>query len=258
MFYKGEIYPIYVPDNEMSFQPIWKLDGKKEISAMEFDALKGILGFSLEEIPKEDIYTTSGHKILSGELSSTDPNVKAAAGLSALLGLTQFTLSSLSKSEVTVIFQSSEGGNRGTICVGNSEDRATFQNWNYNIPMDTYRDSEPGIGKIWASDYAAGIYKIASGKDVPNPDGTYTITGTLDERHKDTNISGYLSYSADGKLMYTPLTYSGDKAYIESVDGFMEFGRTQILDFSDKLSTPSFADKDSQKLLEELLKGANE
>lgn len=237
---------------------IWKLDGKKEISAMEFDALEGILGFSLEEIPKEDIYTTSGHKVLSGELSSTDPNVKAAAGLSALLGLTQFTLSSLSKSEVTVIFQSSEGGNRGTICVGNSEDRATFQNWNYNIPMDTYRDSEPGIGKIWASDYAAGIYKIASGKDVPNPDGTYTITGTLDERHKDTNISGYLSYSTDGKLMYTPLTYSGDKAYIESVDGFMEFGRTQILDFSDKLSTPSFADEDSQKLLEELLKGENE
>ena len=96
LFYKGEIYPIYVPDNEISFQPIWKLDGKKEISAMEFDALEGILGFSLEEIPKEDIYTTSGHKVLSGELSSTDPNVKAAVGLSALLGLTQFTLSSLS------------------------------------------------------------------------------------------------------------------------------------------------------------------
>ena len=32
----------------------------------------------------------------------------------------------------------------------------------------------------------------------------------------------------------------------------------QILDFSDKLSTPSFADEDSQKLLEELLKGENE
>lgn len=30
LFYKGEIYPIYVPDNEMSFQPIWKLDGKKK------------------------------------------------------------------------------------------------------------------------------------------------------------------------------------------------------------------------------------
>ena len=45
---------------------------------------------------------------------------------------------------------------------------------------------------------------------------------------------------------------------IESVDGFMELGRTQILDFSDKLSTPSFADEDSQKLLEELLKGENE
>ena len=45
---------------------------------------------------------------------------------------------------------------------------------------------------------------------------------------------------------------------IESVDGFMEFVRTQILDFSDKLSTPSFADEDSQKLLEELLKGENE
>lgn len=35
----------------------------------------------------------------------------------------------------------------------------------------------------------------------------------------------------------------------------MEFGRTQILDFSDKLFTPSLADEDSQKLFEELLKG---
>ncbi len=90
--------------------------------------------------------------------------------------------------------------------------------------MDTYRDSEPGIGKIWTSDYAAGIYKIDLGKDVPNPDGTRTITGTLDERHRDTNDSGCLSYSMGGKLMYTPLTYS-----------------------SDELSIPSFADEDSQK-----------
>lgn len=76
----------------------------------------------------------------------------------------------------------------------------------------------------------------------------------LDERHKDTLISGYLSYSSDGKLMYTPLVYSGDKAYIESVDGFFEFGRTRILDFTDKLSNPSYADEKSQKLLEEILK----
>lgn len=46
----------------------------------------------------------------------------------------------------------------------------------------------------------------------------------LDERHKDTNSSGYLLYSTGGKLMYTPLTYS-----------------------SDELSIPSFADEDSQK-----------
>ena len=54
--------------------------------------------------------------------------------------------------------------------------------------------------------------------------------------------------------MYTPLVYSGDKAYIESVDGFFEFGRTRILDFTDKLSNPSYADEKSQKLLEEILK----
>ena len=118
-----------------------------------------------------------------------------------------------------------------------------------------------GIEKAINSTYATIIKVIA---DIQNNQenniklDTSVTTGTLDERHKDTNISGYLSYSTDGKLMYTPLTYSGDKAYIESVDGFMEFGRTQILDFSDKLSTPSFADEDSQKLLEELLKGENE
>lgn len=255
LFYKGEIYPIYVPNNEVTFQPVWSLDGKKEISNFEVDVGEGILGFSLEEIPKANTYTKSGYKSLPGELSSQSQNVKAAAGLSALLGLTQFTLSSLSKSEVTVVFESSENGKRGTICVGSSDDRLIFQDWNYNVPIDTYRDSESALGKIWASDYAAGIYKLVSGKEVPDSEGTYTITGTLDERHRETYISGYLSYASDGKLMYTPLTYSGDKAYIEEVNGFLDFGRTRILDFSDKLSTPSFASEENQELLEELLRG---
>lgn len=162
-------------------------------------------------------------------------------------------LSSLSKSEVVISFQSSDSDTRRSIiAVGNSDIRNKFQNWNYNAVRDTYRESEGAMGKIWASDYAAGIYKIASGKEVPDPDGTYTIRGQLDERHKDTTMSGYLSYSSDGKLMYTPIVYSGDKAYIESVDGFLEFGRTEILDFTDKLSNPSYADETSQQLFEQL------
>ena len=40
--------------------------------------------------------------------------------------------------------------------------------------------------------------------------------------------------------------------------GLWSLAEHKILDFSDKLSTPSFADEDSQKLLEELLKGENE
>lgn len=66
------------------------------------------------------------------------------------------------------------------------------------------------------------IWKVDGKEEVPDSDGTYTITSTLDERHKDTNISGYLSYGSDGRLMYTPLVYSGDKAYIQSVNGFLK------------------------------------
>lgn len=255
LFYKGEIYPIYVPDNQISFQPIWKLDGKKEISSVDFDFWAGVLELNLEEIPKEKLYTNSYQQISSGTLSSSDKNVKEAAVLHAVVGLGNFLISSLDKTEVVISFQTSDGDiRRSIIAVGNSDVRNNFQNWNYNVLRDTYSESEGAIGKKWASDYAAGVYKLASGKEVPDPDGTYTIRGQLDERHKDTLISGYLSYSSDGKLMYTPLVYSGDKAYIESVDGFFEFGRTRILDFTDKLSNPSYADEKSQKLLEEILK----
>jgi len=169
--------------------------------------------------------------------------------------LGNFLISSLDKTEVVISFQTSDGDiRRSIITVGNSDVRNNFQNWNYNVLKDTYSESEGAMGKKWASDYAAGVYKLASGKEVPNPEGTYTIRGQLDERHKDTSISGYLSYSSDGKLMYIPLVYSEDKVYIESVDGFFEFGRTRILDFTDKLSNPSYADEKSQKLLEEILK----
>lgn len=255
LFYKGEIYPIYVPDDEVSFQPIWKLDGSKEISSVDFDFWAGVLGLSLEEIPKEKLYTSSGQEVLSGTFSSSDKNIKEAAALHAIVGVGNFLISSLDKTEVIISFQTSSGDiRRSIITVGNSDVRNNFQNWNYNVVRDTYSESEGVIGKKWASDYAAGVYKLASGQEVPDPDGTYTIRGQLDERHKDTSISGYLSYSSDGTLMYTPLVYSGDKAYIESVDGFFEFGRTKILDFTDKLSNPSYADETSQKLLEEALK----
>lgn len=254
LFYKGEIYPIYVPDNEVSFQPIWNEDGSKEISSVDFNLYAGMLGLNLEEIPKEKLYTNSRQPLSSGILSSSDKNVKEAAVLHTIMGIGNFVLSSVSKSEVVISFQSSDSDTRRSIiAVGNSDIRNKFQNWNYNAVIDTYRESEGAMGKIWASDYAAGIYKIASGKEVPDPNVTYTIRGQLDERHKDTTMSGYLSYSSDGKLMYTPIVYSGDKAYIESVDGFLEFGRTEILDFTDKLSNPSYADETSQQLFEQLL-----
>lgn len=76
LFYKGEIYPIYVPDNQISFQPIWKLDGKKEISSVDFNFWAGVLELNLEEIPKEKLYTNSYQQISSGILSSSDKNVK--------------------------------------------------------------------------------------------------------------------------------------------------------------------------------------
>lgn len=69
---------------------------------------------------------------------------------------------------------------------------------------------------------------MATNEKISDEKGIYTITGTLDKRHKEDSISGYLSYSENKKLIYTPIVYFEDCAYIEEV--CVEVGSKQKID----------------------------
>lgn len=252
LFYKGKIYLIYVPNKTTSFEPIWKLDGKKEVSSTKFDAWAGVLGVSLEEIPKENIFTKNKIKIQDSKISSTDKNVSAAGFLHVLTGLGGFLKSSLKKSEVVISFQSAEPGiKRAIISVGNSDSREHFWNLNYNTESNTYLKSIPEHGQGDASEYAKGLYSIITGEELLE-DKTYTVVTTWDERHKEDSLSGYLYYS-DKRLMYQPVVYSGNTARISTCNYFTGLEKDSVLECTDLLDNPSYAQEECHKILEKAL-----
>lgn len=254
LFCKGKVYYIDVPTNEVTYQPIWSLDAKKKITKTEFDIAAGILGIELEDIPKEEIYTNNQqYKIQGNIVSQRDNNAIEAASVHAIIGLGSFVTSSLNHTEVTMYFESSGNTRKVVITVGDFRTRQKFQNINYNVQINTYKNSEDVAGKQLASDYAAGIYKLVSGKSVPDLNDTYTLLGQLDERHKESSISGYLSYSEDGRLLYTPLVFSGDKAYIAKCNKITGFNPEVLLDITNKLSTPTLADETAKQIFEKAL-----
>ena len=137
-----------------------------------------------------------------------------ASLLHLVMGIESFMASALNHTEINLVFESSGCNRRVTMGVGDSQTRLKFQQIDYNMPINTYQNANDFMGEKYASDYAQGIYQIVTGESVPDKEKAYTITGTLDEGHRDCNISGYLSYSETGELLYTPLVLPGDKAYV--------------------------------------------
>lgn len=255
IFYNGKIYYIDVPTNEVTIGPVWNLDNSKTLTKWDFDAVAGILGFSLEGIEKKEIRTSDyQYRVGSSTININDKNVSAAMGLNLLMGIKEFAVSSLDHTEVILKFESTEEMKVGRvqIGVGNFQTRYKFANINYNVPINTYRAQSEWATYKMASEQAMCVYMFTTGT-VPDLSKTYTLTGTLDERHKDSLISGYLSYSDNGKLQYTPLIYSGDRAYVATCNQFTGDNTNIILDFTDKLSTPTIVDDEIQQLLEQAI-----
>lgn len=260
LIYNGKVYSIYVPTPYMqTIEPVWVTDGVIERSKMEFEWEDGVLKVEPEEIPKEEIRTTDYTYILqNSDISSTDPNAMVAVGLHLLMGIQNFAISSLNHTEVIIEFQSAGDARRTIISVGDSRTRQKFANINYNMPVNTYREQEGIIGYRYASDIAERIYECVTGEEAPVSNGAYTIIATLDERHRDTSISGYLSYNSEGQLIYTPLIYSGDTASIATCDKFTGLNTYEILNITEYLSTPEGVDQVTREVFEKALEGSSD
>lgn len=257
LLYNGKVYYIYVPSNEISYDSnSWKMDWKKELTKMDFDLAAGVLGINLEDIPKEEISVNNGgYKVQEAKISSSDKNATTAVGLQVLLGIESFLTSALKHTEITLTFESSGDSRRVKIGVGDSQTRLRFQQMDYNVPINLYQSAEDYNGECEATNRAKEIYQVITGKSVQDEDGAYTITGTIDEGHRECNIAGYLSYSETGDLLYTPLILPGDTAYVAKCMKYTGYFPQEILEFTDVLSNPVVADEEIRVIFEEALEG---
>ena len=254
LMYNGKVYYIYVPKSEPMYDSIWKLDWKKVLTRTEFDLAAGTLGISLEDIPKEEInISNSGYKVQEEKISRNDKNATTASIMHLVIGMENFVVSALKHVEVVLVFESSGDSRRVTISVGDSQKRLEFQQNDYSALVNTYQSATDWMSQKYASDYAKGIYQTITGESVPDVNSAYTVTGTIDQQHRECNISGYLSYSETGKLLYTPLVLPGDSAYVAECMKYTGFFPKKILDFTDLLSNPVTADEKVRKILEEAL-----
>lgn len=257
LMYNGKIYYIYVPSNEPAYESKnWQMDWKKELTKVDFDLAAGTLGISLEDIPKEEVYVANNrYKVQETGLSNGDKNAMVAGTLHVLMGVQSFLAAALNHTEITLVFETNKADKRVMIMVGDSQTRLKFQQMDYNMPINTYQSANDWMGEKYASDYAKGIYQAVTGEHVSDENAAYTITGTLDEGHRECNISGYLSYSENGELLYSPLVLPGDTAHVSRCMEHTGYFPYEILEFTDLLENPVMADEDVRKILEEALEG---
>lgn len=263
IFHGGKIYVIYVPvGDQVVITSGWKVVTKKEIVDWDFDILSGFTGMELESgLEKEEVYTVNPiQKLGSDVISLKDKNVKEAVGFEVLMGLRNFAISASNKTEVTFNFEvnGNGSGRRVTITTGDAKTRMRYQDI-AGTYVNTYMEASQSDvrSQRWTSECAQGVYKAATGEDVPDKDATYTIIGRIDEQHANSKISGYLSYRDDGELMFTPKIFPGDQAQIATCQFGTGWFVEPIYDFTDKLETPSVVDEKTKILFEEGLKGEN-
>ena len=263
IFHGGKIYVIYVPvGDQVVITSGWIVVTKKEIVDWDFDILSGFTGMELESgLEKEKVYTRDyKHKLVGNTLSRNAQNVKEGAIFEAIMGTGNFILSASNRTEVTFNFEvnGNGSGRRVTITTGDAKTRMRYQDI-AGTYVNTYMEASQSDvrSQRWTSECAQGVYKAATGEDVPDKDATYTIIGKIDEQHANSKISGYLSYRDDGELMFTPKIFPGDQAQIATCQFGTGWFVEPIYDFTDKLETPSVVDEKTKILFEEGLKGEN-
>lgn len=251
ILYHGEAYPIYVPNyTKQVIDAPWQIVESKKYTKQDFDKGMFLAGISWDDVGDKELFTRD----LSNKLQ--DNNAKGQ-GLLTMLNLSESFIKSLENTTITVNFQESNGQKRAVISVYNSRDAQTLSSLDYNKPISK-RDEQKKATNDWMSlhnqsEYAKGVCELVTGKKYK--DGVYDIEITLDERHKSQGTTGFLSYDENGKLLYNPVIYSGDKAVVGTCSGIFDTNFNPIADFSDYLNQPSYASEDYQKILEKVLEG---
>jgi archaellum component FlaC len=253
ILYHGLAYPIYVPDyTKQAYDMPWTTIETKKYSKVDFDWGMAFWGISWDDVEEKELRTSDYSYKLK------DKNAIGQAWVT-VLNLVDSGLKALENTTVTINFEEANGNKRAIISVYNSRDAQTLSSLKYNTPISKRNEQKkitgPGPSLDMQSDYAKGIGELVTGKKYK--DGIYDIEITLDERHKTQGTTGFLSYDANGRLLYTPVVFGGDKAVVGThlSVGIFETDFEPIVDFSDYLKQPSYASEDYQKVLEKVLLG---
>ena len=254
VIYHGKVYCIDVPTEAAVFEPIWNKDGTKEFSQMDFDLAAGVLGVDLEEMPEKTVIKENKeglHFARTRKVDLADKNVPAAVALSLLTGLSDFIEHSLSSTNVEMVFESYGDNRRVRIYVGDSESRMNIQNCNLNIPRNIYAiNSENIYAKIEINNATKALYQELTGKEVPNPDGHYTLVANLNEERKNMFYFGYLSYSENNELLYTPYVFPDEEAHISECSFMYGTEKENIYDCTELLKRTINVPADVREVLE--------
>lgn len=215
IMHDGNFYPIYVPNHVISTVELpWKTIDEDTNPGWNFDGIKFVTGIHLEDINGEDVYA-GPVKVLDGYRTDKDA-IKALGLFSVLTGV----LDSLSNSlqSIFINFQYQECGDqrRVIISVGSSTIKGIFNNYAGDIKR--FGIESTGVGSY---DFAGSLFHDLTGQDIDN---FYDVQITVDEAHRGSAYASYLSITADGTVIETPIIYPKDEIAVGKGKGLFGFG----------------------------------
>lgn len=271
IFYGGKVYVIFVPDYlHQSYDMVWEKVGSKRgfdcNLTGDLSIIKHVSEISLPD--KNEVSTTynkNGTEVINnvqnkyysyrytnkaGQTKTYQSNNLGKAGAFGLVPMVNSFISE-NLDSTTVDLEFAKSGTNGEcrrviIEVSNFQKNQYFSNLPYNAEgiakTDSYSNSD-GSGKIFASEYARGMYEQLTGEET-DKDKNYTIVTSFSERHRENSVCGHLYYDEYGTLMYQPVVYPDDKANISTLNKLDQYGfnPTMVYDATDLLPTPSECD----------------
>lgn len=215
IMHDGNFYPIYVPNHVISTVELpWKTIDEDTNPGWNFDGIKFVTGIHLEDINGEDVYA-GPVKVLDGYRTDKDA-IKALGLFSVLTGVLDSLSNSLQSTFINFQYQECGDQRRVIISVGSSTIKGIFNNYAGDIKR--FGIESTGVGSY---DFAGSLFHDLTGQDIDN---FYDVQITVDEAHRGSAYASYLSITADGTVIETPIIYPKDEIAVGKGKGLFGFG----------------------------------
>ena len=223
--YKGEEFPIYVPDDRLltnsDTSTSWKTIAEITESKFSFDGLQFIAGIQFDDV----------NGLANGtNMAPINNRQQALAGAAGIFGgLLTAVANSCNTTFITFVFQESGDQKRVIIKVGSNKVQQLYNTYATDIPNSVYfYFSGTPFAQGVVSNSVKDLYEENTGNKAKWYD-TYDVEFTVDKRHKGSKYASYLWINNDGTIMEKPIVYSNDKIELGRRSGFLGLGFTPFM-----------------------------